>query len=535
MMMPKFKNMSINGLLLVAIGIIGCSVILNEFISYRNNISKTRQGFSQNQTHQLELLRTELDNEIRHLVNIFPAFVKSEEFLQKVNGTTLSGPYFVYSPQLYGQPIDYWDQVQLIRRQIWMLNYFLPLIQSEHLDSIVVNLIDPHNNLIGNALIPFLEIQRDRTSFYSYPVKGLFHEYSKQSIPGLEKIQLSDKYFDQIIYDTSGRKTLYSAMGFNKTTSKIGKLKNEDETYQDNIKVTLNQDQIIFKKSFELSSSIYNWKSKKREHTLIARIVAQKQLTDSFLLNIKKRFGSDHLAIANDNKIVLSTGRKIQLPQKQSIGEIKLQSGTFLFKINPYENDLLSGKLNLVVLTNTKVMDLNQYSFIRFLVIPAGITILLLSLTYFFIQSRPNEKSSQDFSQSSIAPADVSDSIEQEVSESDTDQFLLIEENGTTTPVPFDCISHIRVADHYCTIFYERDNSWRNWMIIERLKTFEKRYNGLLVRLNRSTLINPARIDKIQLLQRKLTMDGEPGNLLTISQTSLDQIKNIAKKNSLSG
>ena len=529
--MPKLKNKSITVILLVAIGIIGCSIILNEFISYRSNISKFREGFSQNQAHQLELLKTELDNEIRHLINIFPAFVKSEEFLEKVTGTTLSGPYFVYSPQQYGQPIDYWDQVQLVRRQIWMLNYFLPLIQSEHLDKIVVHLVDPHNNLIRNSMIPFLEIQRDKTSFYSYPVKGLFHEISKQSIPGLNKIQLSDKYFDQIIYDTTGRKTLYSAMGFHKTTLQISELKKEDETYQDNIKVTFGQNRIIFKKSFELTRSIYNWKSKKREETLLARIVAQKQLTDGFLFKAKKRFGSDNLALANDNRMVLSTGEKMPLPSGQSSGEITLENGTFFFKLNPYENDLLKEELNLVVLSSEKEMEHGQFSFFRSLVVPAGVTILLLCMTYFFIKS--NEKSSRDLLQSGTQPEQEVEPIHPEVINSDTDQFLLIEENGQTTPVPLDSVSHIRVTDHYCTIFYERENNWRNWMIIERLKTFEKRYNGLLVRLNRSTLINPDRIDKIQLLQRKLTMDGEPGNLLTISQTSLDQIKNIAKNKNL--
>ena len=64
-------------------------------------------------------------------------------------------------------------------------------------------------------------------------------------------------------------------------------------------------------------------------------------------------------------------------------------------------------------------------------------------------------------------------------------------------------------------------------MIMERLKTFEVRYNRLLLKINRSTLINPERIDKIQLLQRKLTMQGEPDFLLTISQSSLEAVKAI--------
>ncbi len=537
MMMLKFKNRSISnlpaGLLLVAIGLIGCSVILIELVSYYNSISETKRSFSQSQTQQLDLLKTELDNKINHLVHIFPAFSKSQEFLEKIEGATLCGPYFVYAPQQYGQPIDYWDQVQLVRRQIWMTNYFLPLIQSKQLDHIGVHLIDPHNNLIKNSSIPFLEIQSDDISFYSYPIKGLFHQFSKQSIYDIKNLQLSDEYFDQIIYDTSGRKTLYSVLGFNETNLLLGKSKKEDENDSDNINVTLDQNQIIFRKSITLSSSIYNWRSRKRENTAVARIVAQKQLTDKFLLSIKERFGSNNLAIVYENRMVLSTGMKKQFPSNPSEGEIKLGKEIFIFKLNPYANPLLEKTLNLVVLTGKKELELNPFSFYRSLVVPAGVTILLLTMIYFFIKSRPIEKFSLGISQSNIQIEQTAETIELEVTIPDTDHFFLVEEDGNTTTIPFDRISHIRVTDHYCTIFYKQNNNWKNWMIIERLKTFEKRYDGLLVRLNRSTLINPDHIDKVQLIQRKLTMAGEPGNLLTIRQASLIQIKNIIKNKNL--
>jgi hypothetical protein len=516
--------------LIIMIGATGLLVIGFEVRSFLNGSSASNRQFSLNQQKQLELLQSELDEEVRHLVQIFPAFVKSQELYTKITETTLVGPHFVYSPQLYGLEIDYWDQVQFLKRQIWLANYFLPLLQSNQLDYLGVFLIDPHNNLLRHSIVPFIELKPNQVYFYSFSVKGLFHQLGKHSLKQIEKIALTDDYFDQVIYNRSESNSLYSALDFDGTILSVADLPAGHATILDKIKVITEKERFILEKSITLDSRVYNWKTKTRETTAVVTLVAQKVLDVAFLKAIREKFGSDYLVLVNDTNPVVSTLPGLAGPLAKNQGTIAAASKSYHYRTQNYPNPWLDSKIGLAVLTEGNQVTPSPVNTYKSIAVTAVITLFLGLMTWFYLKSNPVKTPGKLVLPESAPEGQiVADAPAPDINSTDPrkDRFLLIEDKGKSQTIPLLDVSHIRVTDHYCTIFYLQENRWQSWMIMERLKTFENRYQSYLVKINRSTLINPNRIDKIQLLQRKLTMQGEPDYLLTISPSSLDIIKSV--------
>ena len=516
-------------LIIILIALTGMIIIGLELTTLWNDSGSFQKQFSLNQQKQLRLLESELESEIRHLVQIFPAFVKSQELQAKIIEATLVGPYFVYSPQHYGQPIDYWDRVQILRRQIWMVNYFLPLLQSQHLDYLGVYLFDPHNNLLRNSLAPFVELRHQEVSFYSYPVKGLFHRLIKHIQTQLDSIALSDEYFDQVIYNISEKDTLYSALGFEALEIPSSPIPGNEFLNRSKLRIKKGDKGLVLENVITLEEEIYNWKSKKRESTSIVTLIAQKHLNSAYLEGIRDKFGSDEMVIATDSGDVIASLETFKEAPAKNEGYIDIDSHRFHFTGKDFQSDSLESDIRLFVLTRQDQVALNPSSDYRSVALTGIITILLGLMAWFYFKTNQRPGHQTKISESpGVDWSNPANGITlSNPKENQKEKYLLIEDKGKSQTIELKDVSHIRVTDHYCTIVYLQENQWKSWMIMERLKTFEVRYNRLLLKINRSTLINPERIDKIQLLQRKLTMQGEPDFLLTISQSSLEAVKAI--------
>ncbi|MBU2647074.1 LytTR family transcriptional regulator [bacterium] len=89
---------------------------------------------------------------------------------------------------------------------------------------------------------------------------------------------------------------------------------------------------------------------------------------------------------------------------------------------------------------------------------------------------------------------------------------LLLTVEERIEKVDLKMISHIKVEDHYCTVVYLKDTEWRQWIVYEKLKTFEQQYPQRLLRINRSTLVNPEMVVKVEKTGGKhlITMKGTP-------------------------
>ncbi len=104
---------------------------------------------------------------------------------------------------------------------------------------------------------------------------------------------------------------------------------------------------------------------------------------------------------------------------------------------------------------------------------------------------------------------------------SNSEGFISLNFNERIEKVNLDQVSHIKVEDHYCTVVYLKENSWQQWTVYGKLKTYEKEYSNRLLRLNRSVLANPDMVAKIEKNSGKhmVTMKGDPEAPFTLSSS----------------
>ena len=79
-----------------------------------------------------------------------------------------------------------------------------------------------------------------------------------------------------------------------------------------------------------------------------------------------------------------------------------------------------------------------------------------------------------------------------------SENFIALNYNERIEKVNLDCVSHIKVEDHYCTVIYLKENKWQQWTVYGKLKTFEEEYPTRLIRINRSVLANPQMVMKVE-------------------------------------
>ncbi len=76
--------------------------------------------------------------------------------------------------------------------------------------------------------------------------------------------------------------------------------------------------------------------------------------------------------------------------------------------------------------------------------------------------------------------------------------YLTLKENDRIQKIALQSVSFIKVEDHYCTVVYQHENEWKEWTLYGKLKNFEEQYKDSFLRINRSTLINPKWVEKIE-------------------------------------
>lgn len=77
-------------------------------------------------------------------------------------------------------------------------------------------------------------------------------------------------------------------------------------------------------------------------------------------------------------------------------------------------------------------------------------------------------------------------------------EFLTLKENERIERIAVPSVSFIKVEDHYCTVVYRQADEWKEWTLHEKLKNFEEKYKGSFLRINRSTLVNPKWVEKVE-------------------------------------
>ena len=99
--------------------------------------------------------------------------------------------------------------------------------------------------------------------------------------------------------------------------------------------------------------------------------------------------------------------------------------------------------------------------------------------------------------------------------------FIPLNYNERIEKVDLTCVSYIKVEDHYCTVLYQKDSDWLQWTVYEKLKTFEEQYSHRLIRVNRSTLVNPDMVEKVEKSGGKhmIFMKGDSQSSFPLSST----------------
>lgn len=99
--------------------------------------------------------------------------------------------------------------------------------------------------------------------------------------------------------------------------------------------------------------------------------------------------------------------------------------------------------------------------------------------------------------------------------------YLSLKIDDRIEKVELSCVSYIKVEDHYCTVIYRKESEWLQWTVYENLKTFEEQYAHRLIRINRSTLVNPDMVERVEKTAGKhlVTMKGDPGSSFSLSSS----------------
>ena len=109
------------------------------------------------------------------------------------------------------------------------------------------------------------------------------------------------------------------------------------------------------------------------------------------------------------------------------------------------------------------------------------------------------------------------------------EQLLTLRSNDRIEKVSIDTVSHISVRDHYCTVFFQKENRWEQRMVYEKLKNYESRFKNHLVKINRSTLVNPSMVGKIEKSAGKywVFMKGELDSPISLSVSQKHLLDNL--------
>ncbi len=101
------------------------------------------------------------------------------------------------------------------------------------------------------------------------------------------------------------------------------------------------------------------------------------------------------------------------------------------------------------------------------------------------------------------------------------EDFIPLNYDERIEKVDLKWVSYIKVEDHYCTVLYQKGAEWLDWTVYEKLKTFEEQYSHRLIRVNRSTLVNPQMVEKVERAGGKhlITMKGDPDSSFPLSSS----------------
>ncbi|NQU64833.1 MAG: LytTR family transcriptional regulator [SAR324 cluster bacterium] len=113
--------------------------------------------------------------------------------------------------------------------------------------------------------------------------------------------------------------------------------------------------------------------------------------------------------------------------------------------------------------------------------------------------------------------------------------FLTLKENDRIEKIAVGSVSFIKVEDHYCTVVYQQENEWKEWTLHGKLKNFEEEYKNSFLRINRSTLVNPKWVEKVEKTKGKHVIymkhkDKHPFPLSPSQEHLLDQLIPIIGK-----
>ncbi|MBT4090432.1 MAG: LytTR family transcriptional regulator [Deltaproteobacteria bacterium] len=107
--------------------------------------------------------------------------------------------------------------------------------------------------------------------------------------------------------------------------------------------------------------------------------------------------------------------------------------------------------------------------------------------------------------------------------------FLTLKENDRIAKIAVQSVSLIKVEDHYCTVIYQQENEWKEWTLYGKLKSFEEKYKDSFLRINRSTLVNPQWVEKVEKIKGKYQIhmkqkDNQPFPLSPSQEHLFDQL-----------
>ncbi len=107
-------------------------------------------------------------------------------------------------------------------------------------------------------------------------------------------------------------------------------------------------------------------------------------------------------------------------------------------------------------------------------------------------------------------------------------RFISIGDGPDSKTVAMGDISHIEVQNHFTTVTYKSGSGWKQWGAYTPLADFENQCPFLL-RINRSTLIHPEHIAKLEKAGRQyqVQMNGAPDQLLLVSRSRNDLVRQL--------
>lgn len=110
---------------------------------------------------------------------------------------------------------------------------------------------------------------------------------------------------------------------------------------------------------------------------------------------------------------------------------------------------------------------------------------------------------------------------EEENHQYNVESLLTLKSNEKIERISIAVVSHIYVQDHYCTIVYQKDNQWEQSTVYEKLKNYESQFDSHLIKINRSTLVNPEMVQKIEKKEGKfnISMKGSEDATFVLSNS----------------